>query len=96
VGKVQWSQLNYYQLIPDPGLSNSNMRTVACEIDLNDQRNKNPIPQLEEGEYIESFKVPLTDLASRLEALEKEGYALEAGLASIALGIELAKKYGLK
>jgi ADP-ribose pyrophosphatase len=72
------------------------MRTVLCEVDVNDDRNKNPIPQPEEAEWIESFRVPLKDLASKLDSLGKEGYALEARLASIALGIELAKQYALK
>lgn len=72
------------------------MKTVVCDVDVNDVRNQKPLPQLEDGEFIETFKVPLANLASELGRLEGEGYILEARLASFVMGIEIAKKYGLK
>jgi ADP-ribose pyrophosphatase len=77
----------------DPGFTNTNMNLVFCDIDMNDERNKKPEPELEEGEIIETFKVPLWDLHDELVKLEQQGYALDARLASFALGLVAAKKY---
>jgi len=80
-------------LIADPGMTNTNMNVVFCDIDMNDERNKKPEPELDEGETIETFKVPLLDLYDELVKFEKQGYALDARLASFALGLVAAKKY---
>ena len=65
-------------------------------MDMNDPRNESPLPQPEDGEFIETFKVPLSDLAGELWKLEKAGYVLCARLASLALGIDIAKRFGLR
>ena len=69
------------------------MKVVFCDIDMNDERNKNPQTELEEGEIIETFKIPLANLHDELKKLEEQGYALDARLASFALGLVAAKKY---
>jgi ADP-ribose pyrophosphatase len=79
----------------DPGFTNTNMNVVFCDVDMDDERNKNPQRELEEGEFIETFKVPLANLHDELKKLEEQGYALDARLASFALGIVAAKKYGI-
>jgi ADP-ribose pyrophosphatase len=79
----------------DPGFTNTNMNLVFCDVDMDDPENQNPKPELEEGEIIETFKVPLANLHDELTKLEKQGYALDARLASFALGIVAAKKYGV-
>jgi ADP-ribose pyrophosphatase len=71
------------------------MNVVFCDVDMEDERNKKPKPELEEGEIIETFKVPLANLHEELEKLEKEGYALDARFASFALGLVAAKRYGI-
>ena len=71
------------------------MNVVFCDVDMNDEKNKNPKPELDEGEIIETFKVPLANLHDELKKLEEQGYALDARLASFALGIVVAKKYGI-
>ena len=71
------------------------MKCVFCDVDMDDKRNQTPKPQLDEGEYIETFKVPLANLHDELTKLESEGYALDARLATFALGLVAAKKYGL-
>jgi len=71
------------------------MNLVFCDVDMNDKRNKNPQKELEDGEIIETFKVPLENLHDELKKLEEEGYALDARLASFALGLATAKKYGI-
>jgi ADP-ribose pyrophosphatase len=71
------------------------MNIVFCDVDMEDERNKKPKPELEEDEIIETFKVPLANLHEELEKLEKEGYALDARLASFALVLVAAKRYGI-
>lgn len=39
----------------DPGFCNTNLKLVTVKVDLNDPRNANPVPQLEDGEFIETF-----------------------------------------
>ena len=79
----------------DPGFTNTNMNLVFCDVDMHLEENKNPVPELDDGEFIEIFKVPLANLHDELKKLEGQGYALDARLASFALGLETAKKYGL-
>jgi ADP-ribose pyrophosphatase len=83
------------RLTVDPGFTNTNMNVVFCDVDMDDERNKNPKSELEEGEIIETFKVPLANLHDELTKLEGKGYALDARLASFALGLVAAKKYGI-
>lgn len=71
------------------------MNVVFCDIDMNDERNKNPEKELEDGEVIETFKVPVANLHDELKKFEEQGYALDARLASFALGLVAAKKYGI-
>lgn len=77
----------------DPGFTNTNMSLVIVEVDMTLPENQKPIPALEENEFIECFKVPLTDLHEELIKLEKEGYKLDARLQNVAHGIYLAKKF---
>lgn len=81
----------------DPGFCNTNLRMVHVSVDMNDERNKeeNLKPELEENEFIECFVVKLTDLWDEIVKLEKEGYAIDARIANLAEGIELAKKFRL-
>lgn len=80
---------------PDPGFCNTNLRMIHVTIDTSLPENQNPVPQLEESEFIEVFTVPLTDFWSECVRLEKEGYAIDARVGTIAEGIELAKKFKL-
>lgn len=59
-------------------------------VDLTDPRNQNPKPQLEDGEFIETFSVPLAKLPQSLRELAEQGYFLDARIQNIADGIELA------
>ena len=61
------------------------MNVVFCDVDMDDERNKNPKSEL----------VPLANLHDELTKLEAKGYALDARLASFALGLVAAKKYGI-
>ena len=79
----------------DPGFCNTNLSLVVVEIDIKDERNQNPIPQLEENEFIENFTVLLKDLPEELIKLEQTGYHLDARVQNVAAGIKIARTYNL-
>ena len=56
-------------------------------------RNQNPQPELEEGEFIETFTVPLDKLWEECERLDSEGFAIDARVGTLAQGLEVAKKW---
>lgn len=68
---------------------------VHVTIDMSLPENQNPVPQLEDNEFIEVFTVPLADLYARCQQLEAEGYAIDARVGTMAEGIEIAKKFKL-
>lgn len=79
-------------LFSDPGLTNANMALVTVDIDMKDDRNKNPQAQLEDGEFIEVFTLPLANLYDELVAVcKKENTAVDSRLFHLAEGIRLAQ-----
>jgi ADP-ribose pyrophosphatase len=68
---------------------------VHIEIDMSLPENQKPVPELEENEFIECFAVPLKNLFDEMKKLEKQGFAIDARVGTIAEGIELAKKWKL-
>ncbi|KAG4443514.1 hypothetical protein IFR05_000987 [Cadophora sp. M221] len=82
-------------MFSDPGFCTTNMRIVHVTVDMSKPENKNPQPELEGGEFIECFTVPLKDLFAECKNLEKEGYAIDARVATIAEGIEIARQWRL-
>lgn len=82
--KVMWA---------DPGFCNCNLSLVTVNVDLNDERNKNPKPKLEDGEFIETFTVPLKEYEATLDKLSAEGYKIDARVQNICEGIKLAQRY---
>jgi ADP-ribose pyrophosphatase len=68
---------------------------VHVRVDMSLPENQNPKPELEESEFIECFSVPLASLFDEMKRLEKEGYAIDARVGTLAEGIELAKKWKL-
>ncbi|KAE8454515.1 hypothetical protein EG329_000138 [Mollisiaceae sp. DMI_Dod_QoI] len=79
----------------DPGFCNTNLRMIHMTIDLSLPENQNPKPELEENEFIEVFTIPLKDFYPELKKLEAQGYAMDARVATIAEGFELAKRWKL-
>lgn len=79
----------------DPGFCNTNLRMIHVTIDLSLPENQNPKPELEENEFIEVFTIPLKDFYPELKKLEEQGYAMDARVATIAEGFELAKRWKL-
>lgn len=66
---------------------------VHVTVDMNDARNQNPQPETEENEFIECFSIPLTQLYEECIKLEKQGFAIDARVGTLAEGIEVAKKW---
>lgn len=79
----------------DPGFCNTNLNMVHVRVDMSLAENQNPQPQLEDNEFIECFTVPLGTMFNEMARLEKEGYAIDARVGTIAEGIELAKEWKL-
>jgi hypothetical protein len=68
---------------------------VHVTVDMEDKRNQNLKPELEENEFIEVFTVKLANLYDECKKLEKEGYAIDARIGTFAEGIEVAKRWKL-
>lgn len=64
-------------------------------MDLSRPENQNPQPSLEDNEFIETFSLPLGDLWDECKRLEKEGYAIDARVGTLAEGVEFAKRWKL-
>lgn len=77
----------------DPGFCTTNTKMIFVEVDMADPKNQNPEPNLEEGEFIESFTLPLDGIWEELGKLEEEGYAIDARVGTLAQGMEIAKKW---
>lgn len=77
----------------DPGFCNTNTKMIFVEVDMTDERNQNPQPELEENEYIETFTIPLDNLWNELEKLDREGFAIDARVGTLAQGMEIAKRW---
>lgn len=90
-GKTSSSSHNKLTLFSDPGLTNANMALVTVDVDMEDPRNQNPQPQLEDGEFIEVFTLPVLGLLDGLvEVCNREGCQVDARLYHLAQGLELA------
>ncbi|KAK4695372.1 ADP-sugar diphosphatase, partial [Lecanoromycetidae sp. Uapishka_2] len=79
----------------DPGFCNTNLNMVHVTVDMSLPENQNLKPELEENEFIEVFSLPLKDLYAECKRLEKEGYAIDARVGTLAEGIEVARRWKL-
>lgn len=82
----------------DPGFCNTNTQMVTVQVDMADPRNQADSlkPELEENEFIECFSLPLETLWEDLRSLERdEGVAIDARVGTLAMGMEIAKRFGL-
>ena len=80
----------------DPGFCNTNLTMVHVNVDLEREENRQPKPQLEENEFIECFTVELGRLYAECRRLEEEGYAIDARVGTLAEGIDIAKRWGVR
>ncbi|KAJ1336112.1 ADP-sugar pyrophosphatase [Microdochium nivale] len=79
----------------DPGFCNTNLQMVHVDVDMALPENRDPRPQLEDGEFIETFDVALADLYAECVRWDKEGFAIDARVVTLAEGFELARSFGL-
>lgn len=82
----------------DPGFCNTNTQMVTVQVDMSDPRNRPEglRPELEENEFIECFSLPLASLFEDLTRMEREqGVAIDARVGTLAMGMEVAKRFGL-
>lgn len=83
---------NEVTLYSDPGLTNANMALVTVDIDLADEKNQNPKPRLEDGEYIDVFTLPVKGLLEGLvKVCQEENCVIDARLYHFAAGLKLAE-----
>ncbi len=68
---------------------------VHVTIDMSNPANQNLKPELEENEFIEVFTLPMKGLFAECARLEKEGYAIDARVGTLAEGIEIARRWKL-
>ncbi|KAI0476002.1 putative ADP-ribose pyrophosphatase [Xylariaceae sp. FL0804] len=76
-----------------PGSSSSTTLMVNLKVDPDREENKNPKPELEDGEFIEPFWVPFKDLYDECRRLEAEGFAIDGKVGVFAEGIEVTKMW---
>jgi ADP-ribose pyrophosphatase len=68
---------------------------VHVTVDMSNPANQDLKPELEENEFIEVFTLPLKNLWESCGELEKEGYAIDARVGTLAEGIEIARRWKL-
>lgn len=78
------------------GVCNTNLHVVRLSIDMTLPENQHPEPELEDDEFIETFSVPFGELYVECQRLEKQGYAIDARVGTLAEGIELAKLWKVR
>ena len=69
---------------------------VDIDSSLPENQPENLKTELEDNEFIETFSVPLSELWAECRRLEAEGCAIDARVGTLAEGIEMAKKWGIK
>ena len=85
------------QVKSDPWKSNGTHIHMICEIDLSLPENQNPEPNLEAEEDITPMWVKLKGIQQNLEKLADENdHDLDQRLYAWAMGIEYARKFGVK
>lgn len=66
---------------------------IFVQVDMSDPRNQSPKAELEENEYIETFTLPLDNLWNDLMELDRQGFGIDARVATLAQGMEVAKRW---
>ncbi|GLI74865.1 ADP-ribose diphosphatase [Penicillium ochrochloron] len=94
-GYVGVAELTSPIMYNDPGFCNTNLNMVHVRVDMSLPENQNPKPELEDNEFIECFTVPLASLYEEMKRLERDGYAIDARVGTLAEGMELMKKWKL-
>jgi ADP-ribose pyrophosphatase len=87
---VNLSSTQHIGIFSDPGLTNANMDLAVVDVDMTVEANRNPKPQLEDGEFIDVVTVPVADLIGELHRLSREeGCVIDARLYHLAVGLDI-------
>jgi len=78
-------------IVPDPGMTNANMRLVILSVSLDDKMEA-PDAKLDAGEFIVKRVVELDKLSDELKAYDKKGFVIDAKLSHFASGYEMAQR----
>ena len=74
-----------------PGFSDEKVAIVSVNVDMNEEANKHPIPEPDEGEYVQTIVVPTDKLTEELDRRASQGDSVFLGLRSLAIGMDFAK-----
>ena len=74
-----------------PGFSDEKVAIVSVDVDMNEEGNKHPIPEPDEGEYVQTIVVPMDKLTEELDKRASQGDSIFLGLRSLAIGMDFAK-----
>lgn len=74
----------------DPGLCDATCVVIHCDVDMELDANKNPVPQWMDNEVIEVVYVDVADLSKDVEQWRKEGYTIDAKVEAVIVGFALA------
>ncbi|KAI2466504.1 putative ADP-ribose pyrophosphatase [Annulohypoxylon bovei var. microspora] len=80
-------------LFSSPASSSSSTFLIHLKIDPYKEENQNLNPQLEDGEFIETFWVPLNKLYDECRKLESQGFAIDGKVGVFAEGLEASKMW---
>ncbi|KAI1392438.1 putative ADP-ribose pyrophosphatase [Hypoxylon trugodes] len=78
-------------LFSSPASSSSSTFLIHLKVDPDKEENRDPKPQLEDGEFIECFWVPLNNLYAECRKLEAQGFAIDGKVGVFAEGLEMSK-----
>lgn len=80
----------------DPGVTNTSVQMVHVAVDVNAPENQKPQASPEEGEFIESFTVLVSELGDWCRRWAREGFGVDARVGGLAEGVELVGRLGLR
>ena len=75
-----------------PGFSDEKVAIVSVTVDMEAEENKHPIPEPDEGEYVQTIVVPFEDLTKELDTRASQGDSIFLGLRSLAIGMDFSRK----
>ncbi|OTB08307.1 hypothetical protein M426DRAFT_316933 [Hypoxylon sp. CI-4A] len=78
-------------LFSSPASSSSSTHLIHLKVDPDKEENRSPKPELEDGEFIECFWVPLSNLYNECRKLESQGFAIDGKVGVFAEGLEMSK-----
>ena len=81
-----------HPLCLSPGFSDEKVAVVSVTVDMNEEANKHPIPEPDEGEFVQTIVVPFEHLTKELQTRASQGDSVFLGLQSLAIGMDCARK----